>query len=1142
MKNLYSPVEIYPFLQRMRPMNSARIQKSHVSNLQKLLKQYQIEASHPFDETNPYAYTIEREQIFQKAISEYFQKETLKIAQMNLETGNSFEILALNTFLMDAIIQIAFEFTLEDLPMLRKIQIHEMDKELIHKKRVIPEKKEKMQLLEKYLNTDEDHGPPEDPQMIAYYQGIYKELEKEVDDYSEKVDSLEKQLELLRNWALDKSAILDSLIIFARGGYGRGELSFSSDRDVGYCINPHRLNPGELNILKQMIIQVEHLLNQTEIETAHQYFEIDEDLTRFTQPDTIQTIPSILESRLLIGNQELLERLKQNFFEILPYEAYVLSKLNSYRSAPQPELNLMNLKEDFGGLRSLQLPLWLAAVTFGVFPSQTAELLALLIEKRILSAEQCLQLSQALELFYELRNFVGGAKKYYLDDEAISQGCHLDGWKENVISDNVEKLYLLKKKRFKGFDDFDRYRLRHVYAVQSLSKLALKRLLERNIVRTFSNFQATVNLAKQRIFEIRATEGLPQIPLALIFHKPSALLDLFVYIGNSGYELSGALKDELAQVIRSLTPEAIENDLDAVRDRFTQIMISPNVGISVGAMFEIYDPTNPGQDIDTLIGRFIPECNQMRFLLRNLNYHHYSVCEHTLRALTSTQKELENLKAKYTELYQYLTPKHILGLRWGVLFHDVGKIDPKTKHQVSGTAMAKKALERLGYDDEELFQIVSLLVYHHMTIVQLSRASTYFDQALQQFFEVGDRDIILMILLFLTNLCDYQSVSEITANDTKQLRNFFDETYHAYLETRMSTDIKQPLHLINLYLDNKKRELEEKTRIDLLIRQSLQDDLDTALFQPLSRINPTEYERLQTVKQELHQYWKFLKMGTLDTKGVKQYTEKFIHSIDQYVSDTSVVKLTSDLDQTFNWFFTAFPNRFLLSQPPDFLAQKILEFTNFQDESIFSIITNNRGRTTGVLIYAQDYPNIITRIAYGMSLENIDIRLGKMNKVIYENGTIGYCYFFDATGLPNERAFPKAMEQTILEGSLPALKIDTPENVFYKSRLRLKILEPDGKAYDIVEENGHFVRKDRDYRVVKITTEDAPMLYYKIVEAFDQVGVPIHQALVTTTGHLVTDYFYVTEEDCQRLIDSEFEEILKIRFSNPGLRNSSEHA
>ena len=140
-------------------------------------------------------------------------------------------------------------------------------------------------------------------------------------------------------------------------------------------------------------------------------------------------------------------------------------------------------------------------------------------------------------------------------------------------------------------------------------------------------------------------------------------------------------------------------------------------------MFEICEPINENKLPNTLIGCFIPETNKMRFLLRNLSVHQHTVCMHSLKALDQVQKELYRLKNDYPELHQYLEAKHLIALKWGVFFHDLGKIDPHADHEVSGTSMAVQALEKIGYQDQELLTLVSLLIVHQSTVEQLSKKS-----------------------------------------------------------------------------------------------------------------------------------------------------------------------------------------------------------------------------------------------------------------------------------------------------------------------------------------------------------------------------------------------------------------------------------
>lgn len=907
-------------------------------------------------------------------------------------------------------------------------------------------------------------------------------------------------------------------------------MSFASDIDLGYCLNPMGLHPFDQELVKHMVVRIEALLNGSKLETAHQYFEINEDLSRFTDPETLHTISSILESRLLIGNVGLFEKLKQQFYEILPYEAYVVLKLSEYRRQKRPSLSSMDMKEDYGGLRSLQIPLWLTATTYGVFPHQTAELLALLLEKQILSVYQGYALSQALEFLYDLRNFSGTARKFHYDEEAQHSGCNPNDLIPNHINDNLEKLYLLKKRRFIQVDEFDRYRLRMVQSVQELSRLILRRLLEKTIVHTFERFQLVAHLRKIRILEIHAVQGLPHVPLTVVFHQPDTILDLFIYIGESSYGLSFELKDKLSSIVSMLTPHAIEEHHVVIQQKFTRLLLTPYAAKALTTMFEIVSPSDSNQPIDTLIGRFIPELNQIRFLLRNLNYHQHPVCTHSLKALQNTQEELQYLKKNYPELYQLLEPRHILALKWGVLFHDIGKIDPSSQHEVSGTSIAVNALKRLGYDDEELFKWVSLLILHHMTVVRLSKTSTYLDQAIQTFFNIAERDMVQVILLFLTNISDYGAVSESTAKETGVVRSFFDQTYQIFSEMRIASQKTDPLELINLYLLNKKRDLESDTRTNLLIHKSLQNDLDTALLEPLKEIQETEYQKLLLSQEEIRTSWKYLKLGSLDYDGTRQYTTRLLRCVRGTVSESSIKQLTHDFDQVFEWFFAVAPNRFLLDQDPSILSQKLLEFMDLQKKLIVSVLTNPRGRVSGILIYAENRKELYTRIAYAIGQKKLNIVSGKTNQVQYADGKIGFFSYFQVAN-SHEIIFPRELERIILQEKLPKLEPPSRSKTLHTPRgLKLHFLGDDGKGYHVIERDGHFIRESQNYVVVKITAEDAPQIYYKISEVFDHVKITIQQTLITTTGHHVSDYFYITPEEGEVLKHSDFEERLKLWF------------
>ena len=1148
--NFY-PIENYPFLSPFLFTEDLEELEEHKENilkhLQKVWRPLKVETDQTFE------YLATREKVFATVVAEYYEKQYNKIVESSLCTNNSFDTLSLNTRLLDSIIHAAFEYTLADLPILKEKIKEDLKKEHQYKKRSLPKKNKKLDLIQTQIKKLESNpGEPEQRQMLKYYKSIEAELIHEIENHIERLKELEKHLPLAQKSKIKRDFLLNHLVIFARGGYGRAELSFASDRDLGYCLDTQQLGPGGSEICRQLIIHIEHLLRIAGIETAHQYFELNEDLSRFKDPGTIHTIPAILESRVLVGSNNLANALKRRFFQTLPYETFVLSQIRDYHDRAVPGLSHMNLKEDQGGLRSLQIPLWLAAATFGVFPNQTVDMLALLIQKRIISPRQGFKLCQALEFLYDLRNFSATAKKFHFDDEARESGLSEKDIQINIINDAAERLYLLKKQRFQNIDDFDRYRLQMVNHIQDLSQAILQRLLDRTIVRTFSNFQVVVHLGKRLIVEVHALEGLPQVPISLIFNDPSALLELFEYVGQSEYDLSFDLKDEMADLIRILTPDVIESYGSQISECFTKLMLTPFAANAWRIMFEICEPINAANQPRTLMGCFIPETNKMRFLLRNLAYHQHPVCAHSLNALDRTQKELDRLKKDYPELHQYLEPKHILALKWGVLFHDVGKIDPRSEHEVSGTAMAVKALERIGYDDQELFTLVSLLIVHHMTVVQLSRTSAYFDQALQRFFEIADRNLINVILLFLCNISDYISVSDGNARSTRGLRTFFEETYRVFAEMRPTKMQKDSIDFIQTYLDIKKTDLETDTRIDLLINRSLSENLESVLLAPLEHISHEERKLLEKSEDELHALWRDLKLGSLDKQSTDQTTDKFIRTIRQSLSNKTLMALTGLYSPMINWFFAAFPNRFLLSSPPGMLAENLSIFNRLERPAIVNVITNARGRLNGLLIYVHDQPQIHSRIAYTLNLKHLNIESAKINQIQFASGKVAFCYYLKVSKSDEDNViFPRELETSIRRNTPPAFKIQS-HTFLYDTKLQLEYLKDDKKGYIVKETNNDaprdfpilngdsrdktdFSRQDKNYLRIKITAEDAPLVYYKMVSAFDYVGVTIQQAVITTIGHQVIDTFYITPSDHKKIVKSDFEESLKQVLMSPSV-------
>ena len=116
--------------------------------------------------------------------------------------------------------------------------------------------------------------------------------------------------------------------------------------------------------------------------------------------------------------------------------------------------------------------------------------------------------------------------------------------------------------------------------------------------------------------------------------------------------------------------------------------------------------------------------------------------------------------------------------------------------------------------------------------------------------------------------------------------------------------------------------------------------------------------------------------------------------------------------------------------------------------------------------------------------------------------------------------------------------------------MQLEYLDDDQKGYVISQETSEkfhdfpvwlgnepeteqFSRIPEENQRVKITVTDAPLVYFKIIYAFERVGIKIQQAVITTIGHQVIDTFYIKPSDLEKLRLSDFEEYLKQSLMSP---------
>jgi len=1082
------------------------------------------------DQKQLLAVLAQREQQLHRELAALHVARQAELAREDLRRENAYETVFELTRHMDALLRFAFEVSLEELPALVRVHLLEGEKEQAFKQRVLPQKQEKLasfrQTVKAALAAEDG-----DPQERAYFERIETTLAGEIADLEAGLAMLATELPVLAAFESNAALLRQHVVMFARGGYGRAEMTFASDLDNGYCLDTSALRPGEAAIYREWIMRTESLLNRAGIPTQHQYFELDEELSRFMEPETLHTVTSILEARDLAGNRDLLDRLKANFLAALPQDLFLRTKLTEYEEQRPASLLRMNLKTDRVGMRTVQIPLWIFGVLHDAPSFMTHDLIRNACTAGMLSSNEATVLVRGLECIYELRNFVGAAERYYYDQEARASNLGIGSFTKDELSDGVGRLYVLRKSRFANIDELDRYRLQVLELVGQVAQRFLERVLDRIVMHRLDGIRLDVHLGRRAIIGIRQAGSNRGRRMETLLGDWQRILELFVYMAESGFALAPELTDALGAMVMRIDPLDFE-EAQPPADAFTAMLLARRAAAALEGMLAVVNPAEPA--MPSLLGRFIPEFDQARHTLRPINQETTAVHAHLLRCMARGQRELEQLRQSYPEFYQLLEPVHVLACKWSLLLHRIGMEQREGEDASSHAEAAVTVLQRLGYTDEHLFSLVRRLVEHHRTIISLSRNANYADQAMTEYFEASDRDVVHMVLLYVVNAAVLDAARDNT--ELESIRRFFGEAAQILSSVRGVLKKDEAIDLINTYFDEKRADLKDDTRTELLYRKVLVQGLEAAVLHPIEREHPDLWARLEPKRRELEGQYRAVVLGSNQSSQRQRNVLRLIQSLRDWLPVSLINALTRDRAAEFDWFFASVPNRYLLAMPPRELAKDVIKFAQFRATPVtVDVVGAGASGVEGLLINTLALERSHMRVAYALNRMRINIRSGKINHYQLADGRRGYVYYFQISRLdPAVTLNPRDLELIICEEVPPEFTRNRLGSVYRASGTRVDFSGDDGKGYVVLEQEGTFSRKAADFAVVRVVFRDQPFLFFKVCRTFEMFDVEVQQALITTTGNQVLDRFYLRPADAARLFSSNFEETL-IQMMNTSL-------
>ena len=551
-----------------------------------------------------------------------------------------------------------------------------------------------------------------------------------------------------RLYPLGNPTAAERLLLLAVGGYGRGEMALHSDVDLAF-VTP--LKPAGWS--EQAIEQILYLLWDLGLKLGHSSRSVADVIRQAAADHTIRT--AFLEGRYLWGDQALHDELSQLF-----WREVVGNKARSFVSEKLEERNARhlrmgdsryvvepNVKEGKGGLRDLHTLFWIGKYAYRV--RSVPEL----VDVGLLTGDELRRFQKAERFLWAVR-------------------CHLHilaGRPEERLSFDYQReiaarMNFAERPGKSAVERFMRLYFLHARTVGDLTGLFLAHLDEK-FARSGMRFGLpSLRRRPRKLDGFVLDRGRLALPSEDFFRAdPVRLVQLF------------ALADAHALEIHPEAMRAAARDaklVDAVR-------ADPRAnGLFLDVLTSRRDPATVLRWMNEagVFGRFVPDFGRVVAQMQFDMYHHYTVDEHTIRAVGLLSRiERGELKADHplsTSLLQRIASRRVIYV--AVLLHDIAK-GRGGDHSVVGAEIAQALCPRLGLSASET-EMVAWLVRWHLLMSATAFKRDLADPQTVTDFVAQVASLERLRLLLLLTVVDIRAVGPGVWNGWKRqlLHTLFD--------------------------------------------------------------------------------------------------------------------------------------------------------------------------------------------------------------------------------------------------------------------------------------------------------------------------------------------------------------------------------
>jgi len=540
----------------------------------------------------------------------------------------------------------------------------------------------------------------------------------------------------------------ERIAVAGLGGTGRGEMAPYSDLDLMFlCAG------NDVPWCEQVIEALLYILWDMKLKVGHSVRTISEMLAAAREDMTVRT--ALLEGRWLWGDEALYAEAVRRFRSDIvagTEREFVAAKLaerdeRHRRMGDSRYVVEPNIKDGKGGLRDLHTLYWIGQYVFGV--ERPAEL----VDKGLFTVAEFRRFERAERFLWSVRNHL------HLAAGRAEERLGFD--MQRQIADAMRYADRPGKSAVERFMQF--YFL-NAKAVGDLTGLFLAQLDEQMGERGRRFALPTLRRRPKRLDGFTLDRGRLSIPNDRWFaDDPVRLVEMFALAAREGLEIH-------PNAMRTATRDA--RLADRVRDDrranafFLEVLTArdkPDVALR-------------WMNEAGVFGRFVPDFGRVVAQMQFDMYHHYTVDEHSIRAIGLLSQiergELAKDHPLSTVLFDQLASRRVLYV--AVLLHDIAK-GRGGDHSELGAEVAMDLCPRFGLDEEET-ETVAWLVRHHLLLSNTAFRRDLADpKTVEDFVRVVQSPERLRLLLILT-VVDIRAVGPTTWNDWKRqlLRTLYD--------------------------------------------------------------------------------------------------------------------------------------------------------------------------------------------------------------------------------------------------------------------------------------------------------------------------------------------------------------------------------